>query len=107
MPAWIKRKREAPHAVRGVEPQFLHIRVTRALERIHARSSQQRPKLLEKLDARQQFVLNVPKQRVILNDERVMEINVLSHVLIMHLGTYVIKDIIRNWRMLVGSAPLQ
>ena len=43
------------HSIRRAEPQFLHIRVSRSVQRVHARPSQLRPKLLKDPGQRQQL----------------------------------------------------
>jgi hypothetical protein len=50
LPLWVEGEGNAPYAVRRVEPQFLHIGETGAVQRIHARPSQVWTELLK--DAR-------------------------------------------------------
>jgi hypothetical protein len=45
---WIESERYAPHTIRCVEPQLLHIRVARAVQSINAGSPQSWPELLQK-----------------------------------------------------------
>ena len=55
----IEGKGHAPHSVRGVKAQFLHIRVARAFQGIHSRPPQLRSELLEQPSMRQNLILNV------------------------------------------------
>src|SRR3989304_551160 len=46
LPLGVEGEGDAPHAVRSVEPKFLHVCVTRSFQRIHARPAQCRAELL-------------------------------------------------------------
>jgi len=54
---WIESKSDAPHTISGIKAQFLHIGVRGTVERIYSRALRRRPKLLNYLRLREQFIL--------------------------------------------------
>ena len=65
-----------------------------AIERVDSRSAKQWAELFKQGDARQQLVLDVLGQGVVLRDEVVMEISCPRHPRSMHSKTYVVKDML-------------
>lgn len=62
-----------------MEAQFLHVLVARAVQRIHARPTQLRPKDFKNRNMGQKLVLDGLRQRLELGHELVVEIDDPAH----------------------------
>ena len=79
-----KAKATRHDAIGGIKPELLHIRVTRALERIGARSPQLRAKLLKQLGVGQQIVLHALRQGFKLALKLFVQQNLPWHIVSMY-----------------------
>jgi hypothetical protein len=77
----VESKCNPPNTVSCVKSQFLHIRVTRTVERIGPRPPQLRTELFQQCDVGKQLVLHVHVERAVLRNPIVMQINLPPHLI--------------------------
>jgi hypothetical protein len=92
-----KAKRHAPLSIRRAEPEFLHIRVPRALEGIHTRSGQLRPKLLQEPRHGEDLILHVFVESIEFRFELLTDLDCPGHFLSMTLIPYGSEAISPGW----------
>ena len=80
----IKCKGKTPHTIGGIEPQLLHVRVFRAVERVHAGSAKLRPESLQQFHMGQQLILNLHSEIMKLRDEGVVQFHRPRHNVLWH-----------------------
>ena len=78
----------SPFAISRTEPQFLHVRVARAVQRVNPRPPQWRPELLHKARQHQNLRLHVLVQIVELRLKFVANLNNPAHLYNMTATTY-------------------
>ena len=78
----IEGKGHAPHSVRGIKAQFLHIAVTRSLQGIHPRPAQLRTKLFEQPSVRQNLILDVDWELIPFRFQLICEVDIPARCLL-------------------------
>ena len=90
----VEGKGYSPFAISRTEPQFLHVRVVRVVERAHPGPSELRSELLQEPRQRQNFRLHVLGQFVELRLELVANLNNPDHIYNMVCNTYDVNSIL-------------
>lgn len=89
----VEGERESPNTIRRIEAQFFHVRVARALQRVHPRAPKLRPECLQHRDVRQESIFTMTSRQ---SSTRWMKPSRTSHPnarQIMALGSYGVKSI--------------